>query len=416
MTMETYVFKLPDVGEGTTEAEVVAWHVAVGDAVKQDQPLVDVMTEKATVEITAPVSGIVDSISAAPGDMAAVGSVLVIFRLESLRLSDTAIARAQETKAESTAPASEPPPTVSVTPAESAAPVLNSRPLASPAVRRRARELSLSLKSVAGSGPDGRILDEDLNRIANAKASPAPAPVPLAVTEGVEVIRFVGLRRKIADRMTQSKRNIPHFGYVEEVDVTELETLRSHLNEKASKQQPKLSPLAFIMRAVTRAIPLFPNVNATYDGDAGVLHRYKAVHIGVATQTPGGLMVPVVRNVEVRSLWDCAREIARVAELARTGKATRAQLSGSTLTLTSLGSLGGIAATPVINYPEVAIIGPNRIVERPSFRAGIVVPRKMMNLSSSFDHRVVDGYDAAAFIQHIKEALEHPATLFIDPA
>ncbi|MEP7246707.1 MAG: dihydrolipoamide acetyltransferase family protein, partial [Gammaproteobacteria bacterium] len=377
-----------------------------------------------------------------PGDMAAVGSVLVTFRVEGARSREMAgeVGRPPKTPALADGPAAPAAlfradaretgraDAATGTSLPSANSVIAERPIASPAVRRRAREAGVSLKGVPGSGPNGRILQADLEAATSSLASASAGSsrkssaeetstrvakqVPDAITE----IRLVGLRRKIAERMAQSKRTIPHFSYVEELDVTELEALRLHLNGSASEGQPKLSPLAFIMRAVVRALPKFPHINATFDGEAGILRQSAAVHIGVATQTPGGLMVPVVRHVERLNLWECAREVTRVASLARSGKAAREELSGSTLTLTSLGSLGGIAATPVINYPEVAIIGPNRIVERPCVRDGVIVVRKMMNLSSSFDHRVVDGYDAAAFIQTIRAMLEHPASIFIESA
>lgn len=386
--MQDFVFKLPDVGEGTTEAEITAWHVKVGDAIKEDQPLLDVMTEKATVEISSPVSGVVTSIHAAAGDKAAVGSVLVGFKLEGQGGSGGLTAVAHE--------------------------LVSHRPLASPAIRRRARELGVSLKLVVGSGPRGRIMHEDIDAHLARKTPPASGPTPSKADSPVEEVRVIGLRRKIAERMSLSKREIPHFGYIEEVDMTELESLRSHLNTQAGGQQPKLTPLPFIMRAVVLALRNHPNVNATYDGEAEVLRRHVSIHMGIATQTPNGLVVPVVRDVQARNLWDCARELARVSAAARGGKATREELSGSTITLTSLGPLGGIAATPVINHPEVAIIGPNRIAERPVVKDGQIVVRKMMNVSSSFDHRIVDGYEAAEFIREVKTLLEVPASLFMD--
>jgi 2-oxoisovalerate dehydrogenase E2 component (dihydrolipoyl transacylase) len=293
-------------------------------------------------------------------------------------------------------------------PAASASP----RPSASPSVRRRARETETPLERVPGSGPGGRILHQDLDQYLSQQKAAGASSRPNAGDE-VEEIRIIGLRRRIAEKMMQSKRSIPHFTYVEEFDLTELEALRAHLNASNSRGA-RLSPLAFFARALARVLPDYPQINATYDGDAGVLRRHRAIHLGVATQTPGGLMVPVVRHLEKRDLWDCAAEIARVAAAARDNRATREELSGSTITLTSLGPLGGVAATPVINHPEVAIIGPNRIVERPVVRGGVVVVRKMMNLSSSFDHRIVDGYDAAAFVQRLKAMLEMPATLFIE--
>jgi len=404
--MSTYVFKLPDVGEGTTEAEIAAWHVAPGETVAEDQPLVDVMTEKVTVEITSPVAGIVRSIHVAAGDMAAVGAALVTLDIEGAPEQGTIAPGANAPVAVAPAPAAPAPQPTAINP----------RPSASPSVRRRAREADAPLERIAGSGPGGRILHQDVERFLAQPSSDKDggAAAPALGDDGVEEIRIIGLRRKIAEKMTQAKRSIPHFTYVEEIDVTELEALRTHLQAQAASKGVKLSPLAFFARALVRALPDYPQINATYDGDAGILRRSRAIHLGIATQTPGGLMVPVVRHLEARDLWDCAAEIARVSSAARDGKATRQELSGSTITLTSLGPMGGIAATPVINHPEVAIIGPNRMVERPVVRQGAIVIRKIMNLSASFDHRIVDGYDAAAFIQQLKSLLELPATLFID--
>jgi 2-oxoisovalerate dehydrogenase E2 component (dihydrolipoyl transacylase) len=295
------------------------------------------------------------------------------------------------------------------------------KPLASPAVRKRARELGVELQFVPGSGPAGRISHEDLDAHISAKRDkPRPqavAPVSArAPRAGVEEVKVIGLRRRIAEKMQEAKRRIPHFAYVEEVDVTELEALRQQLNAAKRADQPKLTLLPFLIRALCEVLPDFPQINATFDDEAGIVHRSKAVHVGIATQTPNGLIVPVLRNAEARDLWDSAAEIARLAAAARENKATKEELSGSTITVTSLGPLGGVATTPVINHPEVAIIGPNRIVERPVVRDGHIAVRKMMNLSSSFDHRVVDGYDAAAFIQRVKTKLEHPATLFMGGA
>jgi 2-oxoisovalerate dehydrogenase E2 component (dihydrolipoyl transacylase) len=409
--MSNYVFKLPDVGEGTTEAEIAAWHVQPGEQVAEDQPLVDVMTEKVTVEITSPVAGRVQSIFIQAGEMASVGAALISFETgatAAVTPADTPGAAQPEVAPAAAAPA------LQTAVAQESTP----RPAASPSVRRRARETETPLEQVTGTGPAGRILHRDLDDHLARRASPA-APgraatgAATAADGAVEEIRIIGLRRRIADKMTQSKRSIPHFTYVEEIDLTELEALRAHLNTTV-KGALKLSPLAFFARALARVLPDYPQINATYDGDAGLLRQSAAIHLGVATQTPGGLMVPVVRHLERRDLWDCAAEIARVAAAARDNKATREELSGSTITLTSLGALGGIAATPVINHPEVAIIGPNRIVERPVVRQGVIVVRRIMNLSSSFDHRIVDGYDAAEFVQRLKAVLEMPATLFIE--
>jgi len=397
--MGRYLFRLPDIGEGVAEAEITAWHVKPGDHIAEDGPLLDVMTDKATVDMTSPVEGTVTAIHGEVGSMTPVGGVLV--ELDVVGESDqpappkTADVQKdvpQNARAAETAPA---------------VPV-NADPTASPATRRRAREWDIKLEDVRGTGPRGRILVEDLER---HRGQPKPAR-----REGVEEIKLVGMRRKIADKMAQSKRQIPHFAYVEEFDLTELEGLRAELNANRKEGQPKLTLLPFFMQAMIRLMPEFPSINAHYDEASGVLKRYAAIHIGVAAQTPNGLMVPVVRHAEARDLWDCARELARVTAAARDGSASREELSGSTITLTSLGAMGGIAATPIINHPEVAIIGPNKLTERPVIDGAFLTRRKVMNLSSSFDHRIVDGYDAASFIQRLKRLMERPALIFIDGA
>ncbi len=394
--MARYVFRLPDVGEGIAEAEIVEWHVAVGDLIAEDAALVDVMTDKATVELTSPVAGRVTALTGAEGEDVAVGSDLVVMEIEGEAPADEPAAPA------AIEAAAEPPPV------EAAPPQAKSKPLASPATRRRAKEQGVDLASITGSAPNGRIVDADLGQ------SPPPAArPPLGRREGVEDVKVVGLRRRIAERLSESKRRIPHFAYVEEIDVTELEALRVHLNATRAEGQPSLSLPPFLIRALVQVLPDFPQINALFDDEAGVVHRHAAVHAGIAVQTKDGLIVPVIRNAEARDLWDLAAEIARLAAAVRDGKAAREELTGSTITVTSLGALGGIATTPIINAPEVAIIGPNRIVERPMVRDGQIIVRKMMNLSSSFDHRVVDGYDAAAFIQAVKVKLEHPALLFM---
>jgi 2-oxoisovalerate dehydrogenase E2 component (dihydrolipoyl transacylase) len=393
--MARYVFRLPDVGEGIAEAEIVEWHVAVGDHVAEEQPLVDVMTDKATVELTSPVTGVIVERGAEEGQELAVGEALVVLETG---------AGAPPEPPPTTDDAA--PPTAARAPAAAApaAPAARSgsKPLASPATRRRAREAGVDLASVQGSGPDGRVVDADLA---------AARPPELAKRDGVTDVKVIGLRRRIAERMIDSYRRIPHYAYVEEVDVTELEALRAHLN--ASRLDARLSLPPFLITALVRVLPDFPQINATFDDEAGVVHRHAPVHMGVAVQTDNGLMVPVIRHAEARDLWDLSAEIGRLAAAARDGKASREELSGSTITLTSLGLLGGIATTPIINAPEVAIVGPNKIVERPVVRDGQIHVRKMMNISSSFDHRVVDGYDAAAFIQAVKARLEHPALLFM---
>jgi 2-oxoisovalerate dehydrogenase E2 component (dihydrolipoyl transacylase) len=413
----TYEFRLPDLAEGTTEGEIAAWRVTLGQQVREDEPLVDVMTDKAVVEIPSPVTGTIASLQAAVGEKVAVGAILVVFHtVKDAPGADMPVQHmpAAPTGALSAAPTSSASTTAAV----------SIRPTASPSVRRRAHEADVSLATVRGSGPGGRILHADLNAALSAKSGAAPVvpatatvtatvTAPVTVPE-VEEIALVGMRRKIAERMAKSKSTIPHFGYVEEIDVTELEALRSHLNAQAGEDRTRLTPLPFIMLAVAKVLPAFPDINATFDADRAVLRRHRGIHIGVATQTPAGLLVPVVRHVETRGLWQCAAELVRVTAAAREGRATREELTGSTITLTSLGALGGIAATPIINYPELAIIGPNRIIERPVVRDGAIVIRKLMNLSSSFDHRLIDGYVAAQFIQRLKSHLEMPATLFID--
>ena len=417
--MSRFVFKLPDVGEGIAEAEVVAWHVAVGDQVAEDQPLVDVMTDKATVELTSPVAGTVLERNGAEGEVLAVGSPLVVLETGVAGEAAAAPPKAPETALERRPsrrrPPPEPPEPAPEPPPEPAAPqpMTGAQALAAPAVRARAEALGLDLTTLAGSGPDGRVTHADLDAVLTGGA-PRPAPGGgYARREGTIEVKVIGLRRRIAERMQASKRRIPHYAYVEAVDVTELEALRAELNRTHGEDRPRLTLLPFLMRALVQALPAFPQINATFDDEAGVVTRHAAVHIGVATQTRDGLMVPVIRHAEALDLWGAAAEVARLAAAAREGRAAREELSGSTITLTSLGALGGVATTPVINAPEVAILGPNRIVEQPVVRDGQIVVRKMMNLSSSFDHRVVDGYDAAEFIQRVKAMLEHPATLFV---
>jgi 2-oxoisovalerate dehydrogenase E2 component (dihydrolipoyl transacylase) len=428
-----FVFKLPDLGGGTAEAEIVAWHVKVGDVVAEDAPLVDMMTDKATVEMTSPVAGKLIEVNGAPGDMAAVGGPIAVFEVEGAgnakaeaKAPPAAAAPAPAPEvaetAEAPAPAPRPAPVAEAAPrapavvAPRAIPgrAEGEKPLASPAVRRRAEDLGIRLGHVAATGPAGRITHEDLDAFIAAGGSSAQPASTLAKRTAIEEVKVIGMRRAIARQMQESKRRIPHYAYVEEIDMTELEELRVHLNATKRADQPKLTMLPFLMRALVRVLPAYPQINARFDDEAGVVHRYAGVHIGIATQTANGLVVPVVKHAEALDVWASATEVARVAEIARSGKGSKDDLSGSTITVTSLGLLGGIATTPVINHPEVAIIGPNKIVDRPVVRHGQIAVRKMMNLSSSFDHRVVDGYDAAAFVQRVKAMLEHPATLFMD--
>jgi len=427
--MGTHVIKMPDIGEGIAEVELVEWHVQVGDEVHEDQLLAEVMTDKATVEIPSPVAGRILALGGVPGQVMAVGGELIRLEVEGHgNHREAAQPKAHEEApaqlAEKPAPVAEaakPAPRVeskpvapAARPAPSPAPrrAPGEKPLASPAVRQRARDLGVELQFVQGSGPAGRILREDLEHFLEHGGATIASGYTARHDE--HQIPVIGLRRKIAQKMAEAKRRIPHFSYVEEIDVTDLEDLRVHLNAKHSAARGKLTLLPFIARAMVVALRDFPQLNARYDDDADVITRYGAVHLGVATQSDNGLMVPVLRNAESRDLWGNSAEVARLAEAARHGKASREELSGSTITLSSLGALGGIVSTPVINYPEVAIVGVNRMVERPMVVNGQIVVRKMMNLSSSFDHRVVDGMDAAAFIQAVRALLEHPATLFID--
>jgi 2-oxoisovalerate dehydrogenase E2 component (dihydrolipoyl transacylase) len=417
--MSQYTFKMPDLGEGTVDAEIVAWHTKPGDVVTEDQLIVEVMTDKAAVEVPAPVSGRVLSVTGAPGDKVAVGSPLIVFELSDGAPSATSTPSAtpapsvpSPSAAQANGKVAVPPPAVDESPAAPpAAPIARQgRVMASPANRRRAREAGIDLATVTGSGPGGRIVRGDLEKtVPGAGIAPASRTAVSEITE----IKVIGLRRLIAERMSEAKRNIPHFAYVEEVDVTELESLRLHLNASLPPGAGSLSYLPLVVVALTRVLESFPQCNALYDAARGVLLRHRAIHVGIATQTPDGLKVPVLRNAQALGLWTVAAEIRRLADRARTNKASREELSGSTITVTSLGKLGGIASTPIINAPEVAIIGLNKAVERPVVHQGSVVVRRIMNLSSSFDHRFVDGYDAAAMIQALKERLEHPATIFI---
>jgi 2-oxoisovalerate dehydrogenase E2 component (dihydrolipoyl transacylase) len=440
--MGTYVIRTPDIGEGIAEVELVAWHVKPGDEVKEDQVLADVMTDKATVEIPSPVTGKVTELMAEVGQQISVGADLIHLEVEG--------AGNEKPGAKKAAPAAVSAP--AVTPAKAgvadagaaddprfrgddSAPAIPQRqperppvhapvamrpagekPIASPAVRHRAWELGVELQFVHGSGPAGRITQQDLDIYLASRGQPAQArgSTAYAQRDDETEVPVIGLRRKIAQKMQEAKRRIPHFSYVEEVDVTELEALRARLNAKFGAQRGKLTVLPLLARAVVLAVRDFPQMNARFDDDNGVVTRYGAVHLGMAAQTPNGLMVPVLRHAETMDLWTFAKEVSRLADAARSGKAGRDELQGSTITISSLGPLGGIVTTPVINHPEVAIIGVNRIVERPVFQDGNVVARKLMNLSSSFDHRVVDGMDAAEFIQAIRALLEAPAMLFVE--
>ena len=421
-----HVIKVPDVGEGVAEVELVAWHVKPGDTIHEDQALADVMTDKANVEIPSPVAGRVLELGGQVGQVLAVGSTLITIELASASGAASA-APPPATRPPAAPPAvagpatSRPAPTAPRPPTPAPPRATGDRPIASPALRRRAWELGIDLARVAATGPAGRIMQADLDaHVAAHGTSPpmssAAAARPARGTErhDEQVLPVIGLRRRIAIRMQEAKRRIPHFSYIEEVDVTDLEALRVALNAKWGAERGRLTLLPLLMRALVRAVAEFPQINALFDDDAGIITRHGAVHIGIATQTPHGLLVPVVRHAEAATLWALAAEVARLAEDAREGRATRTELSGSTITISSLGALGGIASTPVINRPEVAIVAVNRIVERPVLKDGAVVPRLLMNLSSSFDHRVVDGIDAARFVQAMKLALETPALLLIE--
>ena len=472
--MGIHVIKMPDIGEGIAEVELVGWHVKEGDIVAEDQLLADVMTDKATVEIPSPVAGTVQKLGGEIGKTMAVGSELIRIEVagegnvrDSMRaaaaVSPTptspaggtpivdvtnpagavAMPPTEKSGSAATKPSAaeakssldgdralstrvdqrKPPSTTARRPTpDSFSRSSGDRPIASPAVRRQAWDLGIELQFVPGTGPAGRIMHEDIDGYALRTQSPMST---MASSRGhsryverndEEIIPVIGLRRRIAQKMLESKRRIPHFTYVEEIDVTEVEALRAKLNGKHAKERGKLTMLPFIARAMIVALRDFPQINATYDDQegGGNVTRHGAVHLGVAAQTEAGLMVPVVRHAEAKDLWEIAAEVSRLADAARTGGAARDELSGSTITLTSLGALGGIVSTPVINHPEVAIVGVNRIVERPTIKGGAVVARLTMNLSSSFDHRVVDGMDAAEFIQAIRALLESPALLFVD--
>jgi 2-oxoisovalerate dehydrogenase E2 component (dihydrolipoyl transacylase) len=409
-----FIIKMPDVGEGVAEAEIVEWHVKTGDPVREDMVVAAVMTDKATVEIPSPVNGIVTWLAGEVGDRIAVKAPLVrietareIGEAQPMQISQTPIAETPRAEIAKPAPAAPAPaPVPAAAPAE--------KPLAAPSVRLFARESGVDLRQVQGTGPAGRILREDIEQFLTPGTAPAAVKNGFAKKTATEEIKLTGLRRRIAEKMVLSASRIPHITYVEEVDMSALEELRATMNGDRKPDHPKLTVLPFLMRALVKAISEQPDVNATFDDDAGIITRYSAVHIAIATQTPAGLTVPVVRHAEARGIWDCAAEMNRLAEAARSGTATRDELSGSTITISSLGALGGIVSTPIINRPEVAIIGVNKIATRPVWDGAQFVPRKMMNLSSSFDHRIIDGWDAANFVQRIRTLIETPALIFIE--
>ncbi len=429
--MGIYAFKLPDIGEGVVEGEVVEWMVSLGDTVKEDDPILSVMTDKATVEIPSPVDGKVSKIIGEPGDILPVGGVCIEFEVAGDGNASTTNGDAESTEdavtpvvEEKPAPAEskpEPVPETTPEPTAPAAPVARAagtKALASPAVRQRAREANVDLQLVAGSGPGGRISHADLDRHIAGGAAGATSFTPLGASSkskltGTEEIKVIGLRRKIADSMMASYSSIAHFSYFEEVDITALEELRQHLNATRPEGAPKLTYLPFIMQALVKALGECPECNALFDDEANVVTRHQAIHLGIATQTDRGLYVPVVKHVEAMDIWQSAVEMVRVTSATREGKASAEELSGSTFTITSLGRLGGLGATPIINKPEVGILGVHNAKERAVVRNGQIVVRRMMNLSSSWDHRVVDGHDGATLVQKVKTLLENPATIFM---
>ena len=434
--MSTFTFNMPDIGEGIAEAEIVQWHKQVGDTVSEDEEFVDMMTDKATVPMESPVTGKITKIAGGEGDMVAIGSMLVEIEIEGEVPDDVAEA---ETPAAAPAPKadeveerievenpdptdandaiaaakSEPAPAPASTPDPAPEPAKAEKVLATPAVRARAKDLGVDLGQVKPAA-DGRVRHSDLDAFLSYSGGYSAG----GKAREDDTRKVIGMRRRIAENMAASKRNIPHFSYVEEVDVTELELLRAQLNENRG-DRPKLTMLPLLISAICKTLPDFPMINARYDDEAGVVTRHGQVHMGMAAQTDAGLMVPVIRDAQAKNLWQLAREIGRLAEAARTGTATSDEMQGGTLTVTSLGPLGGVATTPVINRPEVAIIGPNRIIERPMYVTGAdgverVEKRKLMNISISCDHRVVDGYDAASFIQALKKLVEKPALILVD--
>jgi len=420
--MPKFTFNLPDIGEGIAEAEIVAWHVQVGDKVTEDQPLADMMTDKATVEMESPVSGIVTKIAGDAGDVIAIGAMLVEIELDSV-VGNAAVSKTKEAEPKSAVVQDEDPlmpepvaMTEAITSpvAPAAEPVVAStseKITASPAVRQRAKDLGINLVDVKAAG--GHIRHADLDAFLTYGSKLGYRPAQMKARRADEAVKVIGMRRRIADNMSASKRHIPHFTYVEEIDVTAVEAMRADLNANRGAK-PKLTLLPMLIVAICKTIPQFPMMNARFDDEAGVVTRHGAVHLGMATQTDTGLMVPVIRDAQDLNIWQLATEIARLANAARSSSVKSEELSGSTLTITSIGPLGGIATTPVINRPEVAIIGPNKIVERPMFVGDTIEARKLMNLSISCDHRVVDGWDAASYVQALKKLIETPVLLFAD--
>lgn len=424
-----YLINMPDIGEGIAEVEIVEWPVNVGDSIEEDDVICVVMTDKATVEIPSPVDGTISWIGAEAGEMFAVGAQFVRLQVagegnadnienipaepaeqkpvqQEVKKEVEEVAEAVESIVKTTPKTN----TIAGTPRPE-----GEKAIASPAVRQRARNAGINLQFVSGSGPANRISHQDLDSfIAGNSSAKAGLVVDAIANTAIETTKVIGLRRKIANIMQDTMQRIPHFTYVEEVDVTELEKLRAKLNQQRREDQPKLTVLPFIIRALVKAIKVYPEMSSRFDDQENLLHRYGAAHVGIATQTDKGLLVPVVKHAESLDIWQSAMEVKRISTAARDGSASREELSGSTITITSLGTMGGIVTTPVINSPEVAIIGINKIVKRPLWQEGAFIPRDMMNLSSSFDHRIIDGYEAALFVQQIKSLLETPATLFME--
>jgi len=421
--MSEHIFKLPDLGEGTVESEIGEWFIKVGEFVEEESVVGTMLTDKAAVELASPVSGTVLKLAGEPGDIVAVGAALVIFETDSGAATSKGSEPFSEEKGSDPGPAPQPTENRSdpisenrsdpISAEEKGSDPFSARVVTSPAIRRRAKVAGIDLGLVPGTGAGGRIQRRDFDDYLNSGATGTSIAKTAAPSTAVKEIKIIGLRRIIAERMTRSKTEIPHFTYVEEIDITELEALRKHLNNKKNNPAARLTVLPFLGLALIRALKEFPQCNATYDKDRNMLLQHDAVHLGIATQTPDGLKVPVVKHAEIKGIDDLAAEIRRVTQAARDNSAKKSELTGGTITITSLGKLGGIASTPVINLPEVGIIGVNRAVERPMVFNGQIAVRLMMNLSSSFDHRFVDGYDAAAMIQRIKEMLEHPATIFL---
>jgi 2-oxoisovalerate dehydrogenase E2 component (dihydrolipoyl transacylase) len=424
--MAKFIFKLPDIGEGIAEAEIVAWHIKVGDRIEEDQPIADMMTDKATVEMESPVSGTVIAVAGEEGDVVSIGSMLVEIETDGAETGADDLPKTPEPEKRpseaATAPIEAPAPFGEAEPQnvpekaseEVNAPVASvaaEKVTASPAVRARAKALGVDLAQVKAAG--GHVRHADLDAFLSYGAVQGYRAAGVTTKRADEVVKVIGMRRRIAENMAASKRHIPHFSYVEEFDVTALEAMRADLNANRGNR-PKLTMLPFLIVAICKTLPGFPMINARYDEEAGVVTRHGAVHLGMATQTDAGLIVPVIRDAQDMNVWQIASEITRLASAARNGTARSEELSGSTLTVTSLGPLGGIATTPVINRPEVAIIGPNKIVERPMFVGDAIEARKLMNLSISCDHRVVDGWDAASYVQALKKLVETPVLLFAD--